>query len=169
MTRKTVKLLFALVAGFVLLVPIARAQVTDTNIKIRQYTLALSAGQPGQDPNQAGGNPNVEIFMRFCHPGLAVTNVTHANPADPTTPFRVTVDQPHGIAPPPSVDTIVRVVNTGVAGADGMWQASAVDATTFQLDSRAGVASGDMKFSPGARAQISPDFGCIGGAAAHQG
>jgi hypothetical protein len=134
----------------------ANADTSGSDINIRQLAVQPST-------TQAGGNPNVELFFRFCSPGLEITAVTGTG-----TGAQVTTSEPNNVIAGPY--TVVRIAGTGGTSGlpyvDGTWHATPINANTFQLGSQSKPPAGDLKFSPGPRAQVMapPDtkFGCLG-------
>jgi hypothetical protein len=83
---------------------------------------------------QAGAHPNMEIYMRFCHPGLLqVTNATN------TSPIEITTAQDHNLISGSQPVVIQRV--KGNTAANIVWTQSQVVVTgpkTFTLTGSAG-------------------------------
>ena len=142
------------ISSFALLASVTNAQVLDTNLEITEFRMAPST-------TQAGANPNVSLFSRFCGPGLAITDV---QPAPTAGRFRITTATPHGVQPFNFVK--IRGVRT-VADVNGLWTATQVsgDTDTFEVVSRIRPPDGDDAFAPGAHAQIAArtnPYGCVG-------
>jgi hypothetical protein len=84
----------------------------ETNIKVDQFSIA-------QSTTQAGAHPRVDIRMRFCNPGLDISNVTGAGQA-----IRITTAQDHGVT---ANNTLMRVLYVkGNTAANGSWRARLV-------------------------------------------
>src|SRR5829696_7381596 len=83
---------------------VARAQVLDTNLEITEFVMAPVDTPHAYPPTQAGGNPDVSLFFRFCGAGIPITTVVAQPPPtipDPNAPkFLVTTSAPHGVVPP---------------------------------------------------------------------
>ncbi|PWU16906.1 MAG: hypothetical protein C5B48_16700 [Candidatus Rokuibacteriota bacterium] len=140
----------------------ARAQSGDTNIHITQFQMRPTVDTtPGSAPfTQAGGNPNVSLFMRFCGQGIPIQSIS-GSPSSP--PQTVTTQSPNGITSP---NTMVKI--TGINhDQNGLWLASPsqpFDPNTFVLNSKFGTALGDTEFAPGKFVQVAPTYGCQPGA-----
>jgi hypothetical protein len=149
-------------AGLASVVSPAAAQSTDTNIHITQFEMRPTVGvEPASPPlTQAGGNPNVSLFMRFCGQGLPIVSI-EGSPDQP--PLRVTTAEPHGIFTP---DTKVKITGESTS-LNGLWSAaptSDFNPNVFQLTTKLGVASGETFLAPGPFVQIAPWYGCVAGA-----
>jgi hypothetical protein len=137
---------------------VARAQVLDTNIEITEFRMAPTT-------LQAGGNPDISLFFRFCGPGVLITNVQTAPTAGH---FFVTTATPHGVINNPYTIVKIRGVRN-LPDANGRWEANEValpggvfDPNKFELVSRRNPPAGDDAFAADARAQVAPSYGCTG-------
>ncbi len=154
---------------------VARAQVTDTQLDVTEFQMEPFDLEPGTSldvtpPTQAGGNPDVALFMRFCNQGLEIASV--APSADPQLGvYDVTTVSPHGVIP---AYTMVRVRGVeSIPAANGIWVAVPIEITPgssnydplkFRLASQSAVATIDNTFAPdGQHVQIAPNWGCVGG------
>ena len=137
------------------------AQSSDTNIHITQFqmrpTVDTTAGS--QTFTQAGGNPNVSLFMRFCGQGVPIQSIS-GDPLHP--PLQVTTQSAHGVNSP---NTVVKITGE-TPDLNGLWLASptpSFDPTTFVLNSKSGTALGDTALAPGKFVQVAPTYGCVRG------
>jgi hypothetical protein len=151
---------------------VARAQVVgeDKNLVITEFRMDPISTLPeyGYPANQAGGNPNVSLFFRFCSPGVPIDSIT---PAATPGNFIVKTSVPHGMEA--TSGTLTKVKIRGYRGptpdVNGMWGAQEIapggttDLDEFELvGPREQPPSGDDAFAPGAHAQIAPLWGCVG-------
>src|SRR6266568_3664421 len=99
MTR-ALRLLVVLLASLASLTSVALAANADTNIHITQFQMLPTIGpEPASPPlTQAGGTPNVSLFMRFCGQGLPIQSISASNV--------VTTQTPHGIS---QANTFVKI------------------------------------------------------------
>ena len=125
----------------------------------------------GYPPNQAGGNPNVSLFFRFCGPGVPITAIAaRSRPPETSSSPRAT---PHEMAATSGQFTKVKI--RGYRGpvldserrverpAEILTTVGHVDPDQFELvGPREQPPAGDDAFAPGAHAQIAPFFGCAG-------
>jgi hypothetical protein len=153
----------------------ARAQTPppgsgDTNLEITEFRMDPISVPPGSGypPTQAGGNPNVSLFFRFCGPGAPISSI---DPAPTPGNFYVTLATPQ---PLPGISgTFTKVKIRGYRGPNsaqlnGMWNArqiflpgGGVDETRFELvGPRLQPPANDDSFAPGAHAQMAGFFGC---------
>ena len=143
---------------------VARAQSLDKNIEITEFRMDPVDTPQSYPPTQAGGNPNVSLYFRFCDQGLLITNVVRTStPPDPDK-FVVTTATPHGMNA--SFNFVkIRGVRS-VAGANGLWIANPIplgggfDPNRFELTTRQRPPAGDDAFAADPRAQIAPLYGC---------
>jgi hypothetical protein len=156
---RPVKLVLVFVVSMASLSSAARAVNLDTNIHITQFEMQPTTGPEATSPaaTQAGGNPNVSLFMRFCGQGLPIQSV------DTTTKI-VTTQAPHGIT---LAHTDVKIVGES-ASVNGLWSADPIvvnntfDPNRFQLTTKLGPAPGDTFVAPAGYVQIAPWYGCVG-------
>jgi hypothetical protein len=148
---------------------VARAQVVnDTQLAITEFVMKpVSTPQP-YPATQAGGNPNVSLFFRFCDPGLEIANIVPSVPP-PTSvsepSFDVTTVQDHDVVGPFTYVKIRGARAPLPTGANGLWTAQPVagDSKKFQLFFRQRPPDSDDAFAQDARAQIASTntpFGC---------
>jgi hypothetical protein len=148
---------------------VARAQVViDTQLEITEFVMKPVSTPHSYPPTQAGGNPNVSLFFRFCGPGVAIDNVVQPDPT--VNQFIVTTKTPHDV-----LDAFTFVKIRGVraplpVAANGLWGASEItdssglhDPLRFRLNFRQRPPDSDDAFAQDARAQIasnSTPYGC---------
>jgi Ca2+-binding RTX toxin-like protein len=146
-------------------VPPAPAQAQGAPLEVTEFVASpLSSPQP-YGTEQAGGNPDIALFWRFCGPGDPIQSIV---PSPDTTlgEWLVTTDGPHTMRQPTTVVKIRGVRSAPGQEANGLWFGNpAVGAPTqFYLISRIAPAYMEDLVAPGAHAQISSDgvplYGC---------
>ena len=146
---------------------VARAQVTDKQLEITDFVMKpLDTPNPAHSPEQAGGNPDVALFFRFCDPGVPVASVVPST--DPSLgEWLVTTTVPHTMTDPTTVVKIVGVRGDPGAAANGLWFGNPVlgNSSQFYLTSLISPATSENLVVSGAHAQISSDnvppvYGC---------
>jgi hypothetical protein len=106
----------------------------ETDINVESFTVTRAEGVAGQDPDQAGGHPNVNIRMRFCGEGAKIVEARSVpQPSgenfggDPNTSsdIALTLDRAHGLKTTPTpVPTWGRILDVkGVPGINTLWGA----------------------------------------------
>jgi hypothetical protein len=138
--------------GLGLLAPVALGAGADTDLAIRQFAIT-------PDTTQAGGNPNVGLFFRFCSPG------SHIDSVGTTAPYRVVTTDVSGV----TTGSTVKIWGvTSNPDANGKWTVTldGADPTghAFFLTTKKATAVGDNQFAPGPYAQVAglPNYGCTG-------
>ncbi len=126
----TVALLSAMLVG-AMWGAVARAQVLDTNLEITEFVMKPVDTPHSYPPTQAGGNPDVSLFFRFCGPGLAVDNVV-VDPQPTLGKFIVTTKSAHQVVNPFTFVKMRGVRTPG--GVNGVWTAQPISGTGGALD-----------------------------------
>src|SRR5881396_2396360 len=149
MTSRLLKLIGAAIVSLVALVPVAKAA---TDLDITQLNVHPTT-------TQAGGNPEFHLFMRFCHPGLNITQVTPQSGGG----YRIVTQEPNGI---PDGSPVQQAKVVGVKApmdpvSNGQWESTKVDGNTIDLTRRSsGITEDESDLAKGPRLQIGNQPGC---------
>ncbi len=109
---------------------VARAQVTDdtAQLDVTEFQMKPLSTPHAYPPTQAGGNPNMGLFFRFCNPGNEITDIVLDDPTSTPEPgpFIVTTATPHGMQ---GTFTAVKIRGASIPEANGLWFSDAITGT----------------------------------------